>query len=142
MNINIIEALQMHAEERAAVNNTVYFLKNRIIYPDEIFSTIGFLPLIARVAQKAARRLLDADTLSECGFVYSPYKDAGILPDNMRLLFLRNASVSVVGMDFAGALDLTPIHDFFMEIRQEERSARLEKLDDSQWPLYRPVQVS
>jgi len=153
--MNIIDALTIHAEQRAKENSTVYFLSGRIIYPDEIFSSVGFMPLIARVAQKSARRLLGADQLSECGFSYSPYKesllcekinvmdsDAGVLPDNMRLLLLRNASTSLVGMEYMGALDLTPIHQMFMEISPDERSSMVEQLDETHWPLFKPMRVN
>lgn len=152
--MNIQDGLMLYAEKSAQDQNSVFLLNGRMIYPDEIFSEVGFLPLIARVAQKCAKRLLATDQVSECGFVYTPFtgslfcekidireSDAGVLPDALRLSMLINASQSVVGLDHPGTVDLTPIYDYFMEVQKDERVSRLEAIDESQLPLFRPMQI-
>jgi hypothetical protein len=149
--MNLVEHLQSHAE----THPTVYFLAGRRIYPDEIFHDSGFLPLIGRLAEKAARRVFKNEGLSRCGFIYTPAPKAlfcekidikpcevgGLLADSMRLAFLVSASSSVVGMGHEGAVDLTPLYNFFMQIRPEERSAQVDELPETKWPLYQTVET-
>lgn len=149
--MNIVEALQAHAE----THPTIYFLNGKMAYPDEIFCVGGFLPLIGRMAEQSVRRSLAGQNLGQCGFVYTPFRnslfcekidvmpvDAGILEDSMRLSFLCNASANIVGMGYDGAIDLTPVYDFFMRVRVEDRDALVDHNEESTWPLYQRIQAS
>lgn len=148
--MNLIEILQDHAEKRTT---TTYFLRGRMIYPDEIFAANGFLPLIGRMAERRVARALGNKEM-RCGFSYAPYRDSifkermdiapvgdGIYANSLRLNALVEAALDVVGLGLDMTLDLTPVFSFFNTMPMQERSALRHK-EDLVWPLYLPMQVS
>lgn len=149
-NLNIIEALQAHAE----TFETSYLLAGRMMYPDEIFCAEGFMPLIGRMAERRLRRNLNNPDMN-CGFSYVPLREGVfkealmILPerdpmvsDSMCLAALRAACVDVVGMGVEGTLDLTPVFEFFTGTKPEQRNAMRQQSEEPiTWPLYQPVRV-
>lgn len=149
--MNLIESLQTLAEAAP----TTYFLQGRMIYPDEIFSAQGFLPLIGRMAERKLARTLEGAALG-CGFNYTPFRESifkeridialsgdGIHADSVRLAALNAASRDVVGMGEDGTLDLTPVYEYFNSMKQESRNALREATEEcSTWPLYQHIQAS
>lgn len=149
--MSLIESLQYHAEAAP----TTYFLHNRTVYPDEVFSADGFLPLIGRIAERRLARAFENDTL-RCGFVYTQTRESlfkerfeitpfgeNLYPDSVRLSTLAQVSRDVVGLGFSATLDLTPVYDFFYNLKMENRNALRDNADEVQkWPLYLPIRVS
>jgi hypothetical protein len=156
--VNLIEALLAGAESmaRSEEERTVFWLDGSIIYPDEVFSAQGFLPLLGRMAERKLMRTLDAPDL-RCGFAYlpdhagifsecfnaAPARD-GILEDGLRLAALHTAACDVLGLGYPGAVDITPVYTFFTGLARDKRDELL-KLDDKEikaWPLYQPLPLA
>jgi hypothetical protein len=149
--MNIVEALQSHAEAQA----TTYLLNGRMMYPDEVFGADGFLPLIGRMAERRLARVMEGVNFTS-GFSYLPVKGtlfaeridvrpctegAQVFEDSLRLAALVAASADVVGLGIEGTLDLTPVYAFFTGMAQERRDT-LSRNEEVTWPLYQPVHLS
>lgn len=149
--MNIIEALQAHAEAQ----DTTYLLDGRMIYPDEIFSAEGFMPLLGRLVEYRLSRNLNRPDL-QCGFAYTPsrvgvFKEVMILTgdcdvimtDAIRLLALRQVAVDTVLMGKPGTVDLTPVYLFFAGKHPEQRNRlRDQQPEELTWPLAQQVRVT
>jgi hypothetical protein len=152
---NLIEELQAHAQ----TYETGFFMNGRIMYADEVYSPNGFMPLIGRFAERAMQRTLGIEIGKgkQCGFAYLPYAsallyerldvapvDENTLDDSLRLAYLRYASEQVVGLGYQGTLDLSPVYEYFMSMRDDERNAMRDARHEEPvtWPLYQPIQVS
>lgn len=141
--MKVIDALQAHATTEE--NKTAYFLRDRKIGVDEVFSPDGFLPLICRFAEKQLKENMTGAN-ETCGFIYiedegtifgekveiSEVEKGKIFENNFRLGALIISASAVVGMGIEGSIDLTPVYDHFI------------KADDSKevsprWPLYRKL---
>lgn len=156
--MNLIESLLAAAEPTHIPEDqrTTYWLQGQIIYADEIYSPTGFMPLLGRMAERKVARILPADGMS-CGFVYQPGRDTifgemcftaepakGIYEDSIRLAALVDVSQKVLGMGYKGAIDITPVYQFFMGLERGARDALLQA-DDKElksWPLYQVFPVT
>jgi hypothetical protein len=158
--VNLIEALRATADpegadEETSVAKTTYWLDGRIIFPDEVYDAQGFLPLLGRMAERKLMRTIGA-TSAQCGFTYLPDRDGlfgerfgaamsgneEILQDNLRLAALCAAAEEVLGMGYPGALDITPVYNFFMGMTRDARNALLQVEELKLWPLYQPLPVN
>lgn len=138
--------------ERAQKFDTTYMLKGRIAYPDEIFNVNGFMPLIARMAERRLKRVLE-DAKVACGFSYLPHRNSvfkeilmvapekeGMLADSIILSTLDATSRELLGMGISGVMDLTPVYEAFTNMDPEQRNALKDK-ELTPWPLFQPIRV-
>lgn len=156
--MNLIEALLAHAEpeDLPESQRTTYWLDGGIIYADEIYSPQGFMPLLARMAERKIKRSLNLQVI-RCGFDYLPDRNGifsecfnaspaldGVLEDSIRLAALSSAATEVLGMGYAGALDITPVYKFFSTMNRDARNALLQAEDRElkSWPLYQPMALA
>jgi len=155
--LNLMEALLATAEREDIQEDqrTTYWLGDGIIYPDEIFSAQGFMPLLGRMAERKLMRTLTATDI-RCGFSYLPDRAGifgecftaapsteGVLEDSLRLAALAEAAREVLGMGKPGVIDITPVFNFFRAMPREQR-ASLNQVEDKelkQWPLYQQLQA-
>lgn len=154
--MNLIEALLATAEREDIPEDqrTTYWLDGGIIYPDEVFSAQGFLPLLGRMAERKLARTLTSPEIN-CGFSYIPDRagmfgecfmasqpSGGVLEDSFRLAALCEAARDVLGMGTPGIIDITPVFEFFRAMPRDARDG-LQKAEDKelkQWPLYQQMQ--
>lgn len=153
MTFTIIDSLLAVAEQSDAPENerTTFWLAGRILYPDELFSPQGFMPLLARMAERQIKRMLDAPDM-HCGFEYTPDRNAlfseacfalpaggNVLEDGVRLPALVDVSRQVLGLGYQGSVDITPVYEFFTGMTGQARDA-IKQADDKEikaWPLYK-----
>lgn len=159
--MNLMEALLATAEQDDIPDDqrTTYWLDGGIIYPDEVFSAQGFMPLLGRMAERKLTRTLISPEIN-CGFSYLPDRAGmfgecfmaaapvnGVLEDSLRLAALCEAARDVLGMGTPGIIDITPVFEFFRAMPREQRSGlpQAEDKELKQWPLYqtmRPKQAA
>lgn len=155
--MNLMEALLATAERDDIPEDqrTTYWLDGGIIYPDEVFSAQGFMPLLGRMAERKLMRTLTSPEIN-CGFSYIPDRagmfgecfaaappTGGVLEDSLRLAALCEAARDVLGMGIPGIIDITPVFEFFRAMPRDERSSlhQVEDKELKQWPLYQPMQA-
>ncbi|MGX9718296.1 hypothetical protein ACWYXJ_29135 [Janthinobacterium lividum] len=154
--MNIMEALLATAErdDLPEDQRTTYWLDGGIVYPDEIFSAQGFMPLLGRMAERKLMRTLTIPDI-RCGFSYIPDRagllgecfsaapsTGGVLEDGLRLAALAESARDVLGMGKPGIINITPVFDFFQGLSRDQRNA-LQQAEDKelkQWPLYEHLQ--
>ena len=154
--MNLMEALLATAEQDDIPEDqrTTYWLDGGIIYPDEVFSAQGFMPLLGRMAERKLTRTLTSTEIN-CGFSYIPDRAGifgecimaaaptnGVLEDGLRLAALCEAARDVLGMGKPGIIDITPVYEFFRAMPREQRGglAQAEDKELKQWPLYQQMQ--
>jgi len=154
--LNLMEALLATAERDDIPEDqrTTYWLDGGIAYPDEVFSAQGFMPLLARMAERKLMRTLTTTDI-HCGFSYIPDRAGifgeclvaaaptnGVLEDSLRLAALAEAARDVLGMGRPGVIDITPVFEFFRAMPRDQRSAlrQAEDKELKQWPLYKELQ--
>lgn len=154
--MNMLEALLATAEQDDIPEDqrTTYWLDGGIIYPDELFSAQGFMPLLGRMAERKLSRTLTSPDIN-CGFSYIPDRagmfgeclmvaqsTGGVLEDSFRLAALCEAAREVLGMGIPGIIDITPVFEFFRAMPRDERSGLTQAEDKElkQWPLYQQMQ--
>lgn len=139
----LVDALQAHATTEE--NKTAYFLRDRKISVDEVFSPEGFLPLICRFAEKQLKENMTG-AKETCGFNYienestifgemveiSSVEKGKIFENNFRLGALIIAASAVVGMGIEGSIDLTPVYDHFIKSGESNE-------ESPRWPMYRKL---
>jgi hypothetical protein len=154
--LNLLEALLATAEQDDIPEDqrTTYWLDGGIIYPDEVFSAQGFMPLLGRMAERKLTRTLTSTEIN-CGFSYIPDRagvfdecfmaaapTGGVLEDSLRLAALCEAARDVLGMGTPGIIDITPVFEFFRAMPRDQRRGltQAEDKDLKQWPLYQQMQ--
>ncbi|MBY0240039.1 MAG: hypothetical protein K2X55_12060 [Burkholderiaceae bacterium] len=155
--MNLMEALLATGEQEDIPEDqrTTYWLGGGIIYPDELFSAQGFMPLLGRMAERKLARTLTSTEIN-CGFSYIPDRagifgecfmaaapTGGVLEDGLRLAALCEAARDVLGMGTPGIIDITLVFEYFRAMPREQR-ADLKQAEDKelkQWPLYQQMQT-
>lgn len=153
--MNLTDSLLAVAQSPALAEEfrTTFWLDGGIVYADEVFNAQGFMPLLGRMAERKLMRTL-AIPSERCGFSYLPDRaglfsecfnaapaEDDILEDAIRLAALHDAARDVVGLGYPGALDITPVFNYFRAMNRESRN-EIVKNDDKdlpKWPLYQPI---
>lgn len=151
--MNLIESFLGAAapDDLPESQRTTYFMSGKIVYADEIYSADGFMPLLGRMAERKLARVLNSDALV-MGLEYVPHKATifgetcfakeagpGVFEDSVRLPALMAVAESVLGLGYRGAVDITPVYDYFMGLTRDARDKILQAEDEGtiSWPLFK-----
>ena len=113
-----------------------------------VFGSEGLLPAVAIQVQAGGRRLLGADMgckthedmrgLIKLG-AFIPDVTPGRTSDTVRALFCMHVAERIFGLSNGGAIDCTPVVEFF-SANMIERAQKLSTVERIEWPMAQRLQ--